>query len=1336
MSDDGLMGTADLGEVGSGGAALAGYDYQIDVSIWLALDLMLARGLTDNVVLEPVSQEDLEATLQDHEQGAVATRTTVDGLELIVQAKRRDGDAWTVADLQRLLTHGSDKRKSAAERLKAPRAQYLLVTSAGLNGRTRDLKVRRAGTQLKPASLSPALAKALPAGAAGRVAIIGSMDDEKLIGELKRILTERLGVPYAEWIACLRELREAARVRIRGAAGGGWHRADLQAVIARHEGYLAADAQMDTYVHPTNWGELKDRMKERHAALIIGQSGTGKTEATRKLYEELRAEIPGLKRVPIQKGPWQLRDDQTPGPILFDIEDPWGRVDYDPSKHPWNDELAGYFSRATGQRMIVATTRRDVIQTARALKSMSGWLFDLEAEHYGPAERSRLYRARIDQLPHDLQALATRSERHVLSKLATPLEIQKFFDALRELDRADPTARHRLVAAAISQAHQNAIESTVAGQIDQREDVRAAAVLWALLKVADRVSLRHLSTIEEAMADRDHVFERGVQPLVDAFVAARNLRLGDGVVTYYHPRVEAGIELALKDARLVARAAMKTLVSVLVSDDSPDADWGASAAVRIIAAAKSKSGLSFTPKDSASAKIDAWLTRALTDNGSDFQENLRLAAAAGSADCNAAELARHLLHRPSKKFGFFHIWEPSDHDAAWYARLKDDPTITMIARRFVRETLPHTQDRYPSGLHEELAKLSDDLTADFMAAAAEAVHWGHIPNDDVITAGALQDVEGFEAIVDTAVAVQTPTEAERRRWAEQSLDIDNGVYSDDYAEHLADNDDGHTAGEMLDAYVSRIRQTKGWRHLSQHRHAEALLHRWLGEVGRMAKDGALDDEEIAGLFSAAIGSSNEDRFWYVARYAWDESYRAPLLARLRDGHADPDIPRAALACLIAIDPDALAPLTKAWVEEGKLDRVIAVALDLAGMSDRNGHQPFGPEPKKEHGQAVSRALAALPPGYAAFADASIALRAEEAPSLPPESIAILAGLNDGPLAVRVFKVSMSERYDLPVDEDIRRVLAKADRDQDAVTAIEAAIRRGMTADIDAAIDHRFARVAARALTVIGATVPVPLPERFLAKAEERSSFIKKALVALMSENPHPSHVETLVRLSGDQWSSDTRYYGDDEEDYPIAQAAIAGLARHVPLDAAVLERLYQLAIGSPDQNIRIKVFDLVATVDDAWRERLFELANNPGRGVVRRAAAQALMGAHETVSAAFAERITSEMLIVRGAGIASRLAILFALRADRKRVLDMARALAAHQRRRVLLLLFIWMLTSREDAEAVNAVAELLPKDHEGVELARGAIAGPIPAAAIADLGEAVIREEVLRWLNPDPKRK
>ena len=382
--------------------------------MWLALDLVLANRFTQELVLEPASEEDIEADLAENEPGRLTSTAALDGYRLIVQAKLRGGDAWTVARVKALLEHG-DARPSAAKRLEDQKSRYLLVTSAGLNGGTRDLRVRRAG-------------------------------------------------------------------------GGRWTRTQLEQVIRRHDGYIASSPELDHYVHPTNWGDLRGAVGERHAALVIGQSGTGKTMATRKLYDELRKEIPGLARVPITLGPDQLRDDVTEPPVLYDIEDPWGRYDFEPKSRPWNDQLAQLFAMARPDRMIVVTSRLDVAQSAGALDTVKRWRVGLEAEHYGQAERRRLYRTRIDALPRKLQALAKESESSVLAELATPLEIQKFFDVLPTLDDKERRNPAGLVAEAIRRAHQDSIERTVVDQIEEREDVRAAAVLWGLLKANDKLS--------------------------------------------------------------------------------------------------------------------------------------------------------------------------------------------------------------------------------------------------------------------------------------------------------------------------------------------------------------------------------------------------------------------------------------------------------------------------------------------------------------------------------------------------------------------------------------------------------------------------------------------------------------------------------------------------------------------------------------------------------------------------------------------------------------------------------------------------------------------------------
>jgi hypothetical protein len=76
---------------GSGGHSVAGYEYQIDVSVWLAVDLVLANRLAHELVLEPASEEDIEADLAENEPGRLTSTAALDGYRLSVQPTSRDG---------------------------------------------------------------------------------------------------------------------------------------------------------------------------------------------------------------------------------------------------------------------------------------------------------------------------------------------------------------------------------------------------------------------------------------------------------------------------------------------------------------------------------------------------------------------------------------------------------------------------------------------------------------------------------------------------------------------------------------------------------------------------------------------------------------------------------------------------------------------------------------------------------------------------------------------------------------------------------------------------------------------------------------------------------------------------------------------------------------------------------------------------------------------------------------------------------------------------------------------------------------------------------------------
>ena len=1303
---------------GSGGSAIAGYDYQIDVSVWLALDLILANKFTREIVLEPVSEEDLEAEIEDTAPERVTSTAWLDGYTLIVQAKLRTGDAWTVAGVNGLLRHGSVRRPSAAKRLAGGNVRYLLVTSAGLNGVTRGLKIRRAGVWPKPEDMPRSMRKCLPVGSAGRVAVIGNQDEERLSTDVKQLLTERFRVPHARWKACLNALRKEAHIRIRGGGSGRWKRDELECVIRENEGYIASSHELEHYVHPTNWGDLRAAIEERNAALIVGQSGTGKTMAARKLYEELREEIPGLARIAITDGPGQLFNDRTEAPVFYEIEDPWGRFDFERSSRAWNDQLATLFAHATHDRVIVATSRLDVAESSGAVESVSHWIVSLEAEHYGKRERHKLIQSQMERLPRHIQFVARQAEFKVLSALRTPLEIQKFVDALATSDGEHLNNPPGLIAESIRQAHQEVIERTVIEQIEARDDVRAAAVVWGLFKAIDKLSLREVLPIEAELADRDDAMIKGVTALIGFFVAARNFRQTENTISYYHPRVDAGIEQTLLRHYLIARSTLGLLVEVLTSAR----EWGTAAAARVLAATDKTPDLKPVPEAGSAARIDAWLEDQLMKGGEEFRSNLVLASAAGSTKSNASEVARYLLERPDRDFPGIFNWGRPDNDEGWYERVRGDSATKPLVEAFIRNILPSERANYGTSFATDVERLVPDLSDAFIDAAIGVVHFGHISTFHAIAEGALRRLDGFEAVVDAAVEVVSLFDDYRPEVVEEHLAIANREYSEDHAQVLIESDEGGTARDFLEVYVQRVRSTLGWRNIAEHRHRERLVWYWLREL---ANEETANVEEIEGAFVASYEGKHEDFLWFVLSTAWNRRYLGALATRVEEGHANREVRQAAISCLVKHGPAELAKTGRSIMAGGEVSKLIELAVDMAQLCNR---PPHGGDLRET---IASVASATLSETFVELVNAEVALEKGMSPVLAAESRRILEMAQGGGIDVRRFRVALDATVQLDIEDDIRWLLLNADEAEIAAKAIAAAIRRGMTKEVEDALDHKFADVSALALTALAEHMRAPLPDRILAKAEAKGSPIRKALVEVLDAKPHLAHLQTLVQLAEDTWTNMEFYY-DNEVSFPIAQAAVDAIGKLAAVAPKYSEQLYEIANKTHDFDLRFSIFTLLArTGGREYQDRLFELALAPGRVVIRRLAASSLLEASEAIVPEVVARISAKILTGRAvpAAVAVQLTLLFALRAEIGAVRDAANVVAVDAKRRVLVLLLIRVLTER-DFELAQILANLLPADHVGVAWALGGDIDTPNDALLADLGEPIVCGQVLLYMT------
>ena len=1229
--------------------------------------------------------------------------------------------------MKRLLKHGGVRRKSAVERLEDRDVRYLLVTNAGLNGPAARVGIADP-TSGWPKSLPPAFA-ALPAGdLVGRVAVLATMDAEKLTYKVREALTEAFRVPHGKWEACREALRAEVRARMAGAKQGVWTRDEVETIVRSHEGYFASSPELETFVEPTNWEEMTATLKQRGAVVIVGASGTGKTLAGRKLVDDLRGDVPGLEHVVVTGGPRELHGDKTVPPVVYEIEDPWGRLAFDPTRREWNQQLQTFLeTRLKGDVYVVATSRLDVAtSTGGALGRMEDWVVRLEPEHYGEAERRRIYASMTEGLPRGLQRTAERASTEVLSKLVTPLEIRKFFDALALEEPGKP--ERELVREAVGKAQEEAIERNVAEQIVERQEVRAAAVVWGLLRVADVVPMGIIARIEEEMYARHADMARGVMSLVRFLIAGHSLRQrsdGDGV-SYYHPRVEAGMERALlgDEQRLVAKQTVRRLAELLASEDAPAEGWSMGAAAGLVASARKVQELAIEPASGTQRSIDDWLGAYEPETEWDFQKHLELAAAAGSGDSAVAEIGRYLVgwQDCTRLWGFIPKTEPPEREDGWFDRLRADPATRATLDRYVREVLSsdHSCD-FARSFVDGVERLAPGLSSAFIEAAQRVVGHGVYGPADVIAVGAVQDLDGFEEVVDEAVATVTSDEGSEKAEA-LHLEIVNGEHNEDYAQHIADSfDDGFTADQFLGAYVHRARISGDWRRLVTHRHRAQLVGHWLREMRQVPGD-PIDSEEAVAAVTVGIGSTAEDRAWDVAARAWDQRFWAPLEKRVYSGHAQSEVRRAALGCMVMHVPEAIGPLVGRLREEGEYGRLVEIASDIAVWLE-NKVQPYSTPSEA----AAREAQARLPADLAGLADASLALRKGDDPVVSEAALELLRSASEGRMDVRRLRVSIARYVSLDVGDDIRWLLEHAEDPSTGAEAAEAAVRQKMWDVVRSALNHRYADVVAVAVRGLGMVSKAPLSEELLAFGDARGSPVRKALVAVLTAKPHRSHLPTLLALLRDEWSRFSDGYGYDDN-FPIARTAMAAVAELAPLEYEEMKVVYQVAVATSDRTLRGAGLRLFAGSEDRrYRMVLVEQGLRPGREEIRVAAVAALWGEAERVDAEMVASVNADVLASLPPSVAAAFACLVGARAAPRTVLEVGLALGGDGKRRALALLLIRFVTDRS---VERELALVLGAGHPAVAWALGEEhAEGLGPEALDDLGSVAVCEAVYKYI-------
>ena len=540
---------------------------------------------------------------------------------------------------------------------------------------------------------------------------------------------------------------------------------------------------------------------------------------------------------------------------------------------------------------------------------------------------------------------------------------------------------------------------------------------------------------------------------------------------------------------------------------------------------------------------------------------------------------------------------------------------------------------------------------------------------------------------------------------------------------LAENDEGYTADVFLQNYVTALRRERGWTSIAEHRWSNKLIGYWLKDLEGQAEQGAIEPEELSAAFKRCAGSSWEVNFWNVLSDMWDSTYLAPLVERLVKGHVERNVRQSALRCLMLCEPNEIGPIAGNLLSDAEGASIVEMAIALGYWLRYRG-----PDERRVLRSAAS-ARAGLPPSVGELSEASSEIFLRKKLPLSVEARDLLGKAQDGSADVRRLRVVADGYVPLEVDEDVKWLLRHSEEDDVACDAIEGAIRRNMTDELNAALKHKFASVRARALVALAECEDAPLPDRYLAMVGTKGNPVRKALVDLLHAKPHPDHLPTLLKLAKDTWSRRSHYYGE-EDDFPIARAAVSAIDKVGPVPIERGRELYRIAIETGDQDLRTAIFALLAkTGNSKIQAHLLELAVGRGRPVIGRAAALSLVQAAENLTLEVVGRIEENYLATVAPVIAVNLTLLLADRAEIGAVRRAAETLSTNQARRVLLLLMVWRLKDR-DLRAAKMVGNMLPSNHPAIDWAFGDGSIAVDDSTVADLGDADTCAEALVYMQ------
>ncbi|MDB5580849.1 MAG: hypothetical protein JWR80_6025 [Bradyrhizobium sp.] len=1186
----------------TGNPGYRGYDYQIDVTIWVALELMLAKGSSTRIIIEPPDHEDIKAAVQDPDRASLKLDTGLPDMNLSVQAKSRSTAPWSATAFADILL-GKDPASPAAgagpaKRVRPldmlvtdPTAYYLFVTNEALDASLRPYQNVELLNFPDPGLLPPHCRKGRSPvqqkPLARRIGICDGVTPELLEARIFKLLDTQGNIAPQKHAGCLKDLRIAVRERLAGESGGCWTAAELLATIVAHGGSRLAHRRHDQFVPPRSYAEIERALYERDVVIIVGPSGTGKSLTADVLAAGLeRQSPPFLERKVVDAGDVRSAMSEH-GPLYFHLRDPWGDSRPSDEADRWSSALPALLRMAGPGRKFLVTSRSDIFLRSEPSEALKDYSVAIEPEDYSDAQRAQIYDNHVTEMSGQGHDLALHHRDAALPRLERPYEIERFLATLTREKPDQPRALHAILAQSGIEAISSVIRDQALGWGD--DGLACAAILWGLLATAGSFDIRDLRKLMRRLR-ADHALKPHVEGFIDFMATGRNLRIDGDVVRIQHPRVLEGLGLALATNRAEIEALLTDLADSLISLGEGTDVWATRTAVEILRTAPQLDHVDIILGAAARAQLDRGLAaRAAAPSSGSIERafaDLSRFAMAGFAPRRFAEM---LLRVPPREPDGWPVqtWVPPDLTAEEVEGLRRDPHTPSLLCNFIRGGLPFMEVDYEADFLAFAAGLADDLGPAFgdavtTLAALQGV--GH--NIETIVTGAVgPGGPGYDAVIQAFVAGEAAVD----RWFEEYAPEMNRAREHEvdavHADHILEQpgERYYTVDAGLKAAARRRYAAEGWGWLNGHPHAAILVY-------ALASEQINSREDFTPLYLKTLLAHADSRalpsVWSLIERHWDPALRPDLESALLRVDLDDKSLRTTLAeiAILASPPDG-TDLFRAILPRMPVSRRLEFALDLGRIRGPKG--PGAPPVVMVPARAFVDLLASTEYEIAEallavdgrtdvgqlFAGLSRAARQRIVDLIPQSS--------DGLAGLLLFLAA-------PGPADIlmgaRRLLATGDLD-DAMPAIVALRIRdgaGERALLRESLCHRRYRARRAAMEHLISAATVADRPGLIEMARDPGADVRRRWADLMHREKWPEAEAALAILVGDDRDfSIDRHHGLQAgwARHSVARAAARALGAYQNLGTASIDALLT-ASRAEDPFVRCAALRALAEHDD------------------------------------------------------------------------------------------------------------------------------------------------------------